>query len=350
MREWEAGLGSACRAWYARAMNARFGRSVRSLAPLAGGTRSLLEALEPRQLLASTFSGTDVDGDTYVVEVLGNGSAAVTTSGGGTSGFLETVALSGTDLNSTLRITVTQAGGGNGELLLRGLTVGNLGAMNAPKVNADNDAVWTFGQVKSIIANDMTDIDMAINGPAATKVALKFRTVDQLLLDSSQRVSTYAANLDFGAQLNFDEGVDKVTVTTDMAGDVVVTGPAKVSIGQVVVGGVLDGDLQVPNEIGSVLEGVAGFVVAGEIARWISAEREDVAHSGDSVSLEDRGDVSLAVADTGEVRDGIERSRRLDAHDEVMSEFARRAARAIRHADKRRAQRFEFADGLIERF
>lgn len=236
-------------------MNARTRRFVSARAPRS---RGLFEALEPRQLLASTFSGTDVDGDTYVVEVLGNGSAAVTTSNGGTSGFLENVVLSGTDLKSTLRITVTQVGGGDGEVLLRGLSAGDLGFVNAPKVNADNDAVWTLGQVKGVTANDMLDVEMAVNGPAATKVAFRFQVVDGLLVSCSQRVALYQAQQDFGAELDFDEGVDSIVVAQDFDADIDVIGAAPVSIGKVQVGGGINADWDVTGEVGAVSVGSVG--------------------------------------------------------------------------------------------
>jgi hypothetical protein len=65
------------------------------------------------------------------------------------------------------------------------------------------------------------------------------------------------------------------------------------------------------HEVGRVLEGVLVAVVAGEVARRVAAEGEDVADAGLGVAFEDGLDVRLAVADAGEVGIGIERGRGL---------------------------------------
>ena len=99
-----------------------------------------------------------------------------------------------------------------------------------------------------------------------------------------------------------------------------------------------------------VLKGILRTIIASKVLGRISAEGEDVAHPGLGVTLQDGGDVGLAVAHTGEVRNGIERGGSLDSNDEVMRELTRGTARAVGDADKRRFESLEFADGLIQRF
>ena len=68
------------------------------------------------------------------------------------------------------------------------------------------------------------------------------------------------------------------------------------------------------------------------------------------VAVEKRGDLVLGVADTGQVGDRGQPGFMLNAHDQVVSPLARRAARAVGHRNKRGLQRLQLGDRVEELF
>lgn len=217
----------------------------------SGEHRGLCEALEPRKLLASTFTGTDVDGDVYLVEVTGNGSAAVTTSGGGVTGFITNLVLSGTDLKSVLKITLT-ATPGNGEVQLENLTGGDLGVFEGTRLDDRPGGVWTLGQAKTINVRTIDDVTFNINGPAAQKVSIKMGFFGNAILHSTQRVGTLDVGSAVGGEMNLDEGVDSIISFGDFVTDFNVIGPANLSIVKAQIGGELNNDWDVSGGVGLV--------------------------------------------------------------------------------------------------
>lgn len=69
--------------------------------------------LEPCALLAGSFNGTDIDGDTFTVTLSGPGDLTVTTSVANNQGFINTLNFANTTSSSTITVSVKQAGGGD---------------------------------------------------------------------------------------------------------------------------------------------------------------------------------------------------------------------------------------------
>ncbi len=116
---------------------------------------SPFEALEPRQLLASTFDNDSKDGDFYRVKVTGPGAAVVNTTAGVDFDILSVI-VSGTTAASKLEITVQKKPGGDGRLLLKFLTLSSdIGSVSASKVDispagaleAQNIGAISFGDL-----------------------------------------------------------------------------------------------------------------------------------------------------------------------------------------------------------
>ncbi len=182
------------------------------------------DALEPRQLLASTATFTDVDGDIYRVDVLGNGSAAVVTSGGGSSGFINTLTLTGTDAKSTLRVKlVTKTGDGRIPLnTLTGPVVGKveLGIVDLREngeVSLDDAGSFIFGNtaIGSNVGVDSSDtsgiktrsakfgiITNAGIGFNGRQSSVTFKGVNDSSVQFSQGAKTIISTGDFTTGLN----------------------------------------------------------------------------------------------------------------------------------------------------
>ena len=97
-------------------------------------------------------------------------------------------------------------------------------------------------------------------------------------------------------------------------------------------------------------KGVARVVVIGLVAGRVTSESENVAHASGGVAFENRRDLRLGVADTGEVRNRVKRRGGFESDDEFVGEFARRAARAVGDADKIRLDFFEIPNRGVELF
>jgi len=101
-------------------------RRARSLA-----ARPLMEDLEGRRLLAATFRGTDIDGDTYTLRLVGPGDLRVTLvnangtahADASTPALINRITIAGSDPTQTRLIgRVTKGANGNGKVFFNNLT------------------------------------------------------------------------------------------------------------------------------------------------------------------------------------------------------------------------------------
>src|SRR4051812_13453281 len=94
------------------------------------------------------------------------------------------------------------------------------------------------------------------------------------------------------------------------------------------------------HEVDRVLKDVSRFVISTS-ARRISTECENVTDRGLCVTLQNRLDFVMLVADARQVQNRIELRRCLNALDQVVRELARGPAGAVGDADKVRHVRLQ---------
>lgn len=219
-------------------------------------TRTTMDTLEPRALLAATFSGTDVDGDTYTLNLTGPGTMVVTTSGGGTTGFLQSVQTNGTTLGSNLSISVTQSGG-DGRVDLHSLQGSALNILTAPSVDLDAGGAIALAGLKSMTLGDIANGALVqIPGAATDKVSIIVGTVGSADFLVQPRVSLFRLQHTNTADLFFDAGVDRIESANNFQCELTVTNNINpVSVGTVIVGNFLEMDWTVPRDIVSVTAG-----------------------------------------------------------------------------------------------
>lgn len=205
----------------------------------------LFETLEARQLLAFTGTFTDVDGDTYRVELTGNGNAVVTTIDEGATddnpltGAIDQLTVTGTTTSSRLRVTVTKSPSGNGRVDLSGLTASVLRSASLAPVNSASGAAVTFDDVGQLIFGDVgSGANVSLN-PAAPSTNLGRRTVTfgvigfQLSISNGLRAATFTAKSVGNASLTLPLGVAKIV----SSGDARIFFDAGASINEIRVGG-----------------------------------------------------------------------------------------------------------------
>src|SRR6266508_565136 len=71
------------------------------------------------------------------------------------------------------------------------------------------------------------------------------------------------------------------------------------------------------NQIDRMLERIARFIV-GNVARPIASQRESISNRRPRVSKQNRFDLIFVMADAGQVRDGVQFCRMLNALDKVV--------------------------------
>lgn len=179
--------------------------------------------LEPRQLLAFDQLFTDVDGDTYRVQVIGAGTAAVTTSSGGTSGSLELLIVNGTDAKSRLVVSVTSAAGDGRVAMqqlaqqtpLRSISMAPVDLVTGGEVYIDDVGQLTFGNV----ANGIAQFQI---GTAPSLLNLGSRTVTFATVGTGSGMSfaTALKRASFqslgGNALTFERGVNLLSSAGDL--------------------------------------------------------------------------------------------------------------------------------------
>lgn len=219
-------------------------------------THHLLDTLESRTLLAATFSGTDVDGDTYTLNLSGPGAMVVNTSGGGTTGFLQSVQLNGTTPASNLTISVTQSGG-NGSVDLHSLQGSALNKLTAPKVNLDAGGAIALAGLKSMTLGDVANGAIVdVPGAPTDRVSIIVGTVGSADFVVAPRVSLFRLQHTNTADLLFNAGVDRIESANNFQCELTVTDATNpVSVGTVIVGNFLEMDWTVPRDIVSVTAG-----------------------------------------------------------------------------------------------
>ena len=63
------------------------------------------------------------------------------------------------------------------------------------------------------------------------------------------------------------------------------------------------------------------MIVIRLIARGITTQRQDIAHSRSGVSFEDGSNLLMGVSHTGQVRHGIQRGARFQPQDKIVREI-----------------------------
>ena len=108
--------------------------------PLFSPQRSpqvLIEPLEARIAPASVIAFTDADGDLFKVKITGPGTATVTLldPDHDGNGAIDSIVLADTKTKSVLKISVTQAGAGDGRVDVGAIMGAKIGSINALKAN-----------------------------------------------------------------------------------------------------------------------------------------------------------------------------------------------------------------------
>lgn len=238
------------------------------------------EALEPRRLLAFDQSFTDVDGDTYRVEVIGNGTAVVSPSIDANNGFIDAMTVSGTDAASRLRITVTQVGAGDGRVGVSVFTASILRSAAMGGVDARPDADIEFENVGQLVFGDVRDdavFDVSVNAPALPSLGTRTAVLRDVGDNPTVRFGAALVALTvrdvFDANFAFGSGVGTITANS-FAADIDVEGPVneiKVAA-TAAISGSINGDLKkisaaTFNNAGGSLDivGVVGTLVSAGI-------------------------------------------------------------------------------------
>lgn len=202
-------------------------------------------ALEPRRLLAFDQSFTDVDGDVYRVELIGSGAAVVVTQDTGpddanpATGFIGSLTITGTDAKSRLRITVTQAGAGNGRVGLLGLSATVLKSASLAPVDSEAGSAVTFADVGQLVFGDVgSGSEMDLNAGAPTTNlgtrTVAFRDIGfQLTISNGLRAATITATTIANAQFTLPQGAGTIV----SSGDARIFFVAGASINEIRVGG-----------------------------------------------------------------------------------------------------------------
>ncbi len=208
--------------------------------------RTQFESLDPRQLLAFTGTFTDVDGDTYKVELLGNGNAAVTTidagidDGNAATGRIDQLTVTGTTAASRLRITVTvtQAGAGNGRVVIRDLNASILRSASMPAVdsNAGTLIFDNVGQLEFGSTSNSVDLDVNVNAPVVNlgKRTAKFGDLDNTGIDFGLAPATVSMKSATSTLFRFAQGAGRITSEGVFRSRLT----SQASIGEIRVGGI----------------------------------------------------------------------------------------------------------------
>ncbi len=176
-------------------------------------------ALESRTLLAGVQTFIDSDGDEVTVRLSGPGTLSVSLTG--QTGPITGLGLTGTTPASRLSISVKQAGGGNGQVLLNEVNTTPglvLGALDAKAANLQ-DCTLDLAAITRFIVRDISNSDLNLATPAGKSVSIIARD----LIDANFQVTGEVSSL---AVLTSDTSTDVVAsgriakiVITDLAGE-----------------------------------------------------------------------------------------------------------------------------------
>src|SRR5271157_1922963 len=94
------------------------------------------------------------------------------------------------------------------------------------------------------------------------------------------------------------------------------------------------------------LECIAGTIIVRHVSGRVSPECQDVLDARGGITVEDRPQLFLGVANTGQVGNRGQVGLALNPHDQVMGPLPGRAARSISHRDERGPQSLQLGDRL----
>lgn len=187
--------------------------------PRRGHTQHFLP-LDSRVLLANLVNFTDLDGDEVTVRVTGPGEADITPSldpGGG----IALLTLSNTTEQSVLSISVKapSGGGGDGRVLLHGLSNATLKSIKAPSTDAVFDAVRTFTGVVSLTIGDIgIDAQFNITPPVGKTLAVVARNVNGGVVVDGSVSSVRLVNMFDTGVFNAQGSIGSIRAEGDLAG------------------------------------------------------------------------------------------------------------------------------------
>ena len=101
-----------------------------------------------------------------------------------------------------------------------------------------------------------------------------------------------------------------------------------------------------PHEVRRMLESIIRLPVILQIARRITAQGQNVPDPSPGIALQNIMHFRFLMADARQMRNRIERGRRLEAHHQIMRHLPRRSTRPIRHTDKSRIIRLQLSNRL----
>lgn len=205
---------------------------------------SHFEALEDRRLLAFSGTFTDTDGDSYTIELVGNGNVQVTTKDAGASdgdpatGFIQQLRTLGTDASSRLSILVTKALSGDGRVPLLSASTTLLRSAKMPAVDAASGGTLIFedvGQFEFGGSSGTVDIDVGVNpfGVSLGKRTAVFGQVDQAHI----RFRAAPATLTFKGSNNLVLTLDQGAGLVSSAGPLVANFSSAASIKEIRIAG-----------------------------------------------------------------------------------------------------------------
>lgn len=178
----------------------------------------VLEPLEPRTLLANTFSFVDADGDQVTVKLTGPGTAGADLSQG-TLGFINLLTLQNTTGASALTISV-KAQGGDGRLSMFDMSDAALRSVVAPSVDVLFNAAFTLTEITTFSVGDIgSQTDPTLIAPAGKSIAISAREI-RGDVTTTGRVKSIVCSSANGAVDFLSTGgpVDAIVCTGGMAG------------------------------------------------------------------------------------------------------------------------------------
>lgn len=180
-----------------------------------------LESLESRRLLAFTGNFTDVDGDQYQISLTGPGDVQVTTSEGGSTGFIDDLQITNTTAASVLKISLLSAAG-NGRVEIFNLHSTVVKSFDAKIADArDNGNIW-FDDANSVNFGDVNDVNFRLNLDAQagfTKRTVVFQNLKSGSLFSARGfIKSFAMQSANDTVIIYGEGAGTVTCAGDFIG------------------------------------------------------------------------------------------------------------------------------------
>ncbi len=227
----------------------------------------LMAELEPRALLAGSFNGTDVDGDTFTVTLSGPGDLTVTTSAANNQGFINNLSFANTTSSSKITVSVKQAGGGDGRLRINQIQgSSDLGSIVAKTSDQPGAGFINVGKLGKLEFGDVAGGNtITIGGGDRDKISLLFLNLGigagKADVTIGARVSSLSASK-IDAELNLTRGADTIKTTAgELAAELNI--PENALFPTAIKSLTAKGSLGVSGEVGGRIDSMTGETISG---------------------------------------------------------------------------------------